>query len=30
VPRTTALALVAATALIVWFGLNPGQLLGLF
>jgi NADH-quinone oxidoreductase subunit N len=30
VPRTTALALVAAAALIVWFGLNPGQLLGLF
>ena len=30
VPRVTALALAAAAGLIVWFGLDPGQLLGLF
>jgi NADH-quinone oxidoreductase subunit N len=30
VPRTTALTLVAAAGLIVWFGLDPAQLLGLF
>ena len=30
VPPATALALVAAAGLIVWFGLSPGQLLGLF
>lgn len=30
VPRVTAVALLAAAGLIVWFGLNPGELLGLF
>jgi NADH-quinone oxidoreductase subunit N len=30
VPRATALSLLVAAALLVWFGLNPGQLLGLF
>lgn len=30
VPLPTALALLAAAGLIVWFGLFPGQLLGLF
>ena len=30
VPRVAALTLVAAAGLIVWFGLNPGLLLGLF
>ena len=30
VPRLAALALLAAAGLIVWFGLNPAQLLGLF
>ena len=30
VPLATALSLLAAAALLVWFGLNPAQLLGLF